>query len=231
MSDLIVSLNNPDFSSETYAAEPIYTPAASSDADYSRVTDIAISLALIVFLGPLMLLIATLLFIDNPGPIFFAHRRLGKGGREFRCLKFRTMVPDADARLAALLERDPIARAEWERDHKLRRDPRITSFGRMLRRVSFDELPQLFNVLRGDMSLVGPRPIVRAEAARYGRYFHLYCRVRPGITGLWQVCGRNDVSYRRRIALDTRYVRTRTLRLDAWILARTLGCVLRSSGY
>jgi exopolysaccharide production protein ExoY len=202
-----------------------------ADVDATRILDILLSAALLLLIAPLLIVIAVLVFLSDPGPIFFAHRRMGREGVEFACLKFRTMVIDADQRLARLLDTDPQARLEWARDRKLRNDPRVTSVGAVLRQLSLDELPQLLNVLRGEMSLVGPRPIVRAEIPRYGRYYADYCRVKPGITGLWQVSGRNHVSYRRRVALDVRYARSKTLRLDLWIMARTVPCVLRASGY
>ena len=148
----------------------------------------------------------------------------------FKCLKFRSMLVDADRRLQELLAQDPVARAEWERDHKLRDDPRITALGSFLRRSSVDEIPQLFNVLRGEMSLVGPRPIVAAEVPRYRRYINHYCSVTPGITGLWQVSGRNDVSYRRRVALDVTYARSKSLLFDLKILAATVPAVLLRKG-
>jgi exopolysaccharide production protein ExoY len=140
------------------------------------------------------------------------------------------MTADAEQRLARLLASDADARREWLQDHKLRRDPRVTPFGNFLRRSSLDELPQLFNVLRGEMSLVGPRPIVPREAVRYGRYFEDYCKVRPGITGLWQVCGRNNVSYRRRVALDVTYTRRRSTLLNLAILGATIPSVLSAEG-
>jgi lipopolysaccharide/colanic/teichoic acid biosynthesis glycosyltransferase len=140
------------------------------------------------------------------------------------------MLVDSDARLRQLLAESPEARAEWERDHKLRNDPRITALGSFLRRSSLDELPQLFNVLTGEMSLVGPRPIVTAEVKRYGRRFGHYCSVRPGITGLWQVSGRNDVSYRRRVAIDTCYAQRQSLALDLRILVATIPSVLLRKG-
>jgi lipopolysaccharide/colanic/teichoic acid biosynthesis glycosyltransferase len=140
------------------------------------------------------------------------------------------MVVDADARLLHLLENNPEALAEWQRDQKLRNDPRITPLGAFLRRSSLDELPQLINVLFGHMSLVGPRPIVDAEVIRYGRYFHFYCAVRPGITGLWQVSGRNNTSYRRRVAIDTVYSRSKSLGGDLAIIGRTFPAVLMSKG-
>lgn len=202
---------------------------AVSGASWKRAADVTIALvALLVFL-PLMIIIAMMVRADG-GPSLFGHSRIGVGGRSFRCLKFRSMVVDSEARLAALLASDPEARAEWARDHKLRRDPRITAFGAFLRKSSLDELPQLINVLRGDMSIVGPRPIVAAEGERYGRYLADYARVRPGITGLWQVSGRNDTSYRRRVAIDVLYSRRCSLLLDAQILVRTVPAVLMSKG-
>jgi exopolysaccharide production protein ExoY len=195
-----------------------------------RAIDIIVSMGALIFLAPMLLLVALVIFITDPGSIIFAHQRVGRNGRSFACLKFRTMVTDADARLADLLKSDPVARREWAIDHKLRRDPRITPVGRFLRKSSLDELPQLINVLVGQMSLVGPRPIVRAEVQRYGRYFGHYCRVRPGITGLWQISGRNDVSYRRRVAADVVYTRVRTWPLDIKILILTVPCVLFARG-
>ena len=185
------------------------SPAASHSRNTAqqaviRVLDVTIALAAIAFLAPLLLLLAILVFAWDPGPVLFSHRRIGKHGVPFFCLKFRSMAIDSEARLRDLLQRDPVARAEWERDQKLRNDPRIIGIGGFLRKWSLDELPQLFNVLRGEMSLVGPRPIVLAEVARYGRYFDHYCAMKPGITGLWQICGRSDVSYRRRVALDVK---------------------------
>lgn len=195
-----------------------------------RLLDIGVSLAAIIALAPLLLLVAMMIKLRNPGPVFFAHRRLGRDGRSFGCLKFRTMVVDAEQRLAALIANDPVARAEWERDHKLRNDPRIIPGGNFLRKASLDELPQLFNVLRGAMSIVGPRPIVESEVARYGRYYASYCAVRPGITGLWQVSGRNDVSYRRRVACDVSYARNKSMVGDVRLIALTLPAVLKAKG-
>ena len=198
--------------------------------DASRVADIVLASAMLAFILPLWLAVALLIKLQDGGPVIFAHRRLGRGGRTFYCLKFRSMVVDSDVRLAQLLQRDPLARAEWEADHKLRRDPRVTPLGNFLRRSSIDELPQLLNVLTGDMSLVGPRPIVGAEVARYGRWFGAYCAVRPGLSGLWQVSGRNDVSYRRRVALDRLYASRRSFGLYLYILAKTVPAVLMREG-
>lgn len=200
------------------------------DAIAGRLLDIVCALALLLFLAPLMLLVAVAVLVSDPGPVLFGHERLGKNGRLFRCWKFRSMVVDAEVRLAALLERDAAARLEWQHGHKLRNDPRITRIGAFLRKSSLDELPQLFNVLAGNMSLVGPRPIVFAEVGRYGRYFVNYCSVRPGITGLWQVSGRNDVSYRRRVAIDVAYTRAKSLKLDCMILAVTVPRILMARG-
>ncbi len=195
-----------------------------------RALDIAIAILALIFLAPLLIVVAAVTWIIDPGPVFFAHRRIGRDGKMFPCLKFRTMVVDADRRLQHLLATDPVARAEWARDFKLRRDPRITAIGGFLRRSSIDELPQLWNVLHGEMSIVGPRPIVQDEVERYGRYFIHYMAVKPGLTGLWQVSGRNDVSYRRRVALDVTYARNKCLGLNLRILMMTVPAVLLAKG-
>ncbi|PZU12018.1 MAG: hypothetical protein DI605_02695 [Sphingomonas sp.] len=202
----------------------------SVDQVMTRLFDICASSALLLFLAPLMIVVAALIVITNPGPIIFGHKRLGRDGRSFHCLKFRSMVTDSQERLANLLASDPEARREWERDHKLKNDPRITPIGAFLRKSSLDELPQLFNVLRGDMSLVGPRPIVMDEVRRYGRYFSHYTQVRPGITGLWQVSGRNNTTYRRRVAMDVAYSRSQSLPLNIKILLMTVPSVLLAKG-
>ena len=194
-----------------------------------RALDIAGALVLLVVFSPLMLVIA-LLMLPQRGPAFFGHNRVGQGGAEFACLKFRTMVPDAEARLQDLLARDPDARRQWQADHKLDNDPRITRFGNFMRRSSLDELPQLLNVLRGDMSLVGPRPVTRAELQRYGEDGVSYLALRPGLTGKWQVSGRNDISYAGRVALDSAYARDFSLRGDLTILLQTVGVVLGATG-
>lgn len=171
---------------------------------------------------PLAAAIAAAVALTSPGPVFFVQRRYTRGGRRFVLLKFRTMVAVAPA--------DPVADPAWSYAHKLRRDPRVTPLGRWLRRSSLDELPQLWNVIAGDMSLVGPRPLPVAERGEYGRAFARYCRVTPGLTGLWQVSGRSDLPYAAKARLDTRYVRNRSWRLDAWILARTARAVLTGRG-
>jgi exopolysaccharide production protein ExoY len=189
-----------------------------------------LAMALFIFILPLLVLVAAAILCQDNGPVVFAHKRVGRNGRPFYCLKFRSMAADAERRLADVLASDPAARAEWEADHKLKRDPRITPLGHFLRRSSLDELPQLWNVMRGEMSLVGPRPIVFDETVRYGRRFRHYCAVKPGITGLWQVSGRNDVSYRARVAMDTLYARKKSPVLDAWILLATIPAVLCRRG-
>jgi len=205
-------------------------PTPGLQALGKRALDVAGAGALLLLGAPVFLLLALLVRADG-GPAFYAHERIGRGGRRFGCLKFRSMVVDSAARLEALLASDPAARAEWEATRKLRDDPRITWVGRFLRATSLDELPQLINVLRGDMSLVGPRPVVAAElAAHYGVAAEHYLAVRPGITGLWQVSGRSDTSYAQRVALDVRYATNPSLLEDVRILLRTPAAVLLRRG-
>lgn len=196
----------------------------------SRLLDLAIAALALLFFLPLFLLIAVAIKIADPGPVFFRHRRIGLGGKTFGCWKFRTMVVDAESRLAAILAQDPEAAREWQENQKLVHDPRVTWLGNFLRRSSLDELPQLFNVLLGEMSIVGPRPIVETEAARYGPHFALYCLVRPGITGLWQISGRSDIRYFERVLMDVRYVSSRSLMRDIRIIVLTVPSVLAARG-
>ncbi|HVA12430.1 MAG TPA: sugar transferase [Stellaceae bacterium] len=195
-----------------------------------RTLDIVLALLALVFVLPLMGLVALAVFAQDGGPILFFHRRIGRNGKPFYCWKFRSMATDAEARLAELLASDAQAQREWAQDHKLRNDPRVTRIGAFLRRSSLDELPQLFNVLHGTMSLVGPRPIVDAEIPRYGKRFRHYCSVKPGITGLWQISGRNDVEYRTRVALDCLYARSQSPALYVWIVVLTIPAVLTRKG-
>jgi lipopolysaccharide/colanic/teichoic acid biosynthesis glycosyltransferase len=196
-----------------------------------RALDLLIAVPLFIFVAPLMIALAIAIRLQDGGPALYKQSRLGFGGRPFICYKFRTMVMDADARLEALLARDPQAALEWRRDHKLRRDPRVLGVvGRFLRVTSLDELPQLINIVRGEMSVVGPRPIVAAEIARYHSYYRYYTAVRPGVTGLWQVSGRNNVSYEKRVRLDAVYARKWCVALDMWILWRTVPAVLFCRG-
>ena len=194
-----------------------------------RALDISIVLVSIVFVAPIIAFCAVIIALDGGAP-FFGHMRVGQNGREFRCWKIRSMVVDAQSRLAAHLEADPEARAEWEATRKLTNDPRITRFGQFLRKSSLDELPQLLNVLLGQMSIVGPRPVPRDELAMYGSSRQAYLAMRPGITGLWQVSGRNDVSYAERIAMDQAYQKSCSFKLDLVIIFKTFGAVLGRSG-
>ena len=194
-----------------------------------RCFDLAVSAAVLTVASPLFLYIA--FKVSQSGrPIFFGHTRVGQHNKPFKCYKFRTMAPNADQLLADLLARDPEARAEWERDFKLKNDPRITPIGQFLRKTSLDEIPQLWNVLKGDMSLVGPRPVVTAELARYGNQVDYYLEAKPGITGLWQISGRNDVSYDTRVYLDAWYVKNWSLFNDIVILLRTVKVIFRKDG-
>jgi len=189
-----------------------------------------IALLMLVAASPVLLAITLLVWQAGGAPVFFGHYRVGRDGRLFRCLKFRTMRVDAEQALARLLATDAAARAEWLRDQKLANDPRITPIGRILRKTSLDELPQLINVVRGDMCFVGPRPVTPAELMRYGAVRWHYVSVTPGITGLWQVSGRNRTTYEQRVALDKHYVETRTLWGDMAILVRTVRVVLTGHG-
>ena len=191
-----------------------------------RSGDVVFSLAVISLGSPVFLLLALLVKLSSPGPVFYVQRRVGRDYRHFGCIKFRTMRADADDILANLLVKSASMRAEFERDFKLRKDPRITPIGRFLRRSSLDELPQFLNVLRGEMSLVGPRPIVDKELERYGEFMHEVASVRPGLTGLWQVSGRNNLSYAKRVRLDLAYARGRSFMLDLAIILRTFGVLL-----
>jgi undecaprenyl-phosphate galactose phosphotransferase len=196
---------------------------------FKRAFDIVgASLAIMIF-SPLIVAVVVCTHFSS-GSALFRHRRVGEGGKIFNCIKFRTMVPNADEVLQNLINSNRAIKEEWLRDHKLRDDPRVTRLGRFLRRTSLDELPQLWNVLRGEMSLVGPRPVVPDELRRYGTKARTFLSARPGITGLWQVSGRNNMDYRRRVALDVCYVRSKSLILDVYILVRTLPAVVARNG-
>lgn len=202
----------------------------SSHFDTGRMLDVVVALMALVLVAPLMVVIVVAIKLSSRGPVFFSQERLGRGGRIFPCIKFRTMRIDSEAILSVLLATDSSVRVEWDRDQKLRNDPRVFAIGGLLRRTSLDELPQLFNVLIGDMSIVGPRPIIEAEAFRYRRYIADYLTVRPGITGLWQVSGRNHTTYRRRVACDVAYVRAKSASNDLRIMALTVPTVLLARG-
>jgi exopolysaccharide production protein ExoY len=192
-----------------------------------RITDIGVAAVALVLAAPLMLAVACLIRATTGGPALFAHTRVGYRGRPFACYKFRTMVADADRALAEHLARDPSAAREWSETRKLRHDPRITRLGHLLRKSSLDELPQLFNILRGEMSCVGPRPVVTEELELYGSFARDYLSTRPGLTGLWQVTGRSSTDFTRRVSLDSHYVRNWSLLADLTILARTTFAVMR----
>ena len=192
--------------------------------------DRGFALAALIFFAPFLLTVCVLLLVREGRPIFFGHTRIGKNGKTFKCLKFRTMAVDADERLAHLLKHDAEARKEWETTQKLENDPRVTCIGLFLRKTSLDELPQFFNVLKGDMAIVGPRPIVAAEVIRYGKHFGAYAPVKPGITGFWQVSGRSDVSYEDRVAMDVDYVNNRPFSRDIRIIVKTVRVVLAGDG-
>ena len=177
-----------------------------------------------------MLAIVIWIRASGPGPVVISQERVGKDGQPFRILKFRTMRPDADRVLGELLSSDPEAKAEWDVSRKLRNDPRVTRPGRFLRRSSLDELPQLYNILAGHMSFVGPRPVMPDEVERYGSSAHLYTKVAPGLTGLTQVSGRSELPYDERVRLDTYYVRNWSIWLDLVILGRTLSAVVAGRG-
>lgn len=195
-----------------------------------RTFDVMVATAMLLFALPAMFFIAVIMFSTDRGPILFSHERIGQNGKRFRCLKFRSMVVDSQEALRRHLELFPQARAEWEATQKLRDDPRITPLGRFLRVTSLDELPQLINVIKGDMSLVGPRPIVQDEVVRYADQIEHYAAVRPGITGLWQVSGRSDVDYEQRVQLDTLYVREWSFIGDLVIMLKTVKVVVLRTG-
>jgi Undecaprenyl-phosphate galactose phosphotransferase WbaP len=195
-----------------------------------RLMDLIASLVGGILLLPLFFYIAVAVKMSSRGPILYGHDRIGKDGRHFKAWKFRSMFQDAHLVLEQYLEAHPELREEWERDHKLRYDPRVTRIGRFIRKTSLDELPQVWNVLRGEMSLVGPRPIVTAEIVKYGPYYGLYTMVTPGITGLWQVSGRNNTTYEERVQLDAYYVRNWSPWLDMYLLIRTIRIVLFADG-
>ncbi|TWU07551.1 undecaprenyl-phosphate galactose phosphotransferase WbaP [Stieleria varia] len=196
-----------------------------------RMIDIVITLVALICLLPVLLVIVAWVKLKSPGPVFYGHQRIGKRGASFKAWKFRTMVQNADEVLEEYLENDPEARQQWIEDQKLKDDPRIISgIGHFLRKTSLDELPQLWNVLKGEMSLVGPRPIVKSEVDRYREMYPLYLRVPPGITGLWQVSGRNDTSYEQRVRLDSYYVCNWSIWLDLYIVLRTVRTILMREG-
>jgi undecaprenyl-phosphate galactose phosphotransferase len=214
-----------------------YVPAFISEADgirdhfAKRVFDIVFSLLVLIIGAPLFLLIGLLVRFSSKGVVIYGHERIGRGGKPFRCYKFRTMYPNAEARLKELLAKHPEYQEEWDRTHKLKNDPRITPIGRLLRKTSLDEFPQFFNALKGDMSIVGPRPVVKAELEKYfGKSIPLMLSIRPGLTGLWQISGRSDTSYEQRMRLDQQYVQaTPSLLHDLKIIMATIPAMVRGA--
>ncbi len=198
-----------------------------------RPCDIIFSFLLLICTSPIFIIVAILIKITSPsGSVFYKHQRIGRNHQPFICWKFRTMLPDADKKLSQYLESNPAMKAEFERDFKLKKDPRILPvLGHFLRFTSLDELPQIFNVLRGDMSMIGPRPITQAELPRYGEHTQSLLSVRPGITGLWQVSGRNDVSYEKRVELDMYYIAHINFFFDLHIALKTILVILLHKGY
>ncbi|CAG0909150.1 unnamed protein product [Darwinula stevensoni] len=203
---------------------------SDSDRAFKHISDFMLALILTLVLSPFLFGLYAWVWIATDGKPIFRQKRIGQDGQVFKIYKFRTMRADAAEQLDKILAEDPDAREEWERDRKLKNDPRITRIGQFLRRTSLDELPQLINVLRGQMSLVGPRPIIEEEIVAYGEYIDYYQQVRPGITGLWQVSGRNELSYAERVQLDVWYVRNWSLELDLIILTKTFVAVLLRKG-
>ncbi|MDB5508231.1 MAG: sugar transferase [Hyphomicrobiales bacterium] len=195
-----------------------------------RAFDLFASVAAAIVVAPLLILLSLLILATDGGPVTIRHQRIGKGGRKFGCFKFRSMVTNGDEVLKRHLAENPAALEEWTKNRKLAVDPRVTRLGRILRKTSLDELPQLFNIIAGDMSFVGPRPIVEDEIVRYGNAFTEYSRARPGLTGRWQISGRNDTGYDQRVALDREYVTNWSFTKDLAILVLTIPAVIKARG-
>ena len=204
--------------------------ARKSNRIMKRIFDIVATVCGGILILPILAIVAVLIYLDSPGPIVFGHKRVGQGGKEFPCYKFRSMVPNAQEALEVYLKENPAACEEWERDFKLKDDPRVTRIGKFLRKTSLDELPQLWNVLVGDMSLVGPRPIVRDEIVKYGDYINDFYLVPPGITGVWQVSGRSDTTYEERVLMDSWYVHNWSVWIDIVYLLKTVLVVYKAKG-
>ncbi len=198
---------------------------------FKRIFDITFSLVALIIGSPIFLSIALLVRFSSKGRIIYSHERVGKSGKAFRCYKFRTMYQDADQRLKEILAKNPDLKEEWEKQHKLKNDPRVTRIGAFLRKTSLDELPQFWNVLIGDLSVVGPRPVVKAEVQRFlGHRAPLILSVRPGLTGIWQVSGRSNTSYEERLAMDEEYIGKQSFLLDLKLIAKTIPAMLFSRG-
>ncbi|WHA43962.1 sugar transferase [Agrobacterium larrymoorei] len=207
-----------------------YATALPTGGLAKRSLDVTVAICALVLFGPIFLMIMALVKFSDNGPAFFGHERVGHNGQKFKCLKFRTMAVNGDELLRSHLRDNPEAAAEWKATRKLKDDPRVTAVGRVLRKLSLDELPQLINIIRGEMSVVGPRPVVDEELRAYDSSAIYYLRTRPGLTGLWQISGRNDVSYESRIAFDTQYVQTWSLIQDLAIILKTIPAVCMARG-
>lgn len=219
-----------DLPEADYAPRQTAIPDSRVSNGLKRATDLVLAVPVFIALLPAMLIIALIVRIADGGPVLFRHTRIGKNGKHFRCIKFRSMGVDAEAQLPRILKECPVANAQWRDNQKIENDPRVTGFGKFLRKSSLDELPQLLNVIRGDMSIVGPRPIVREEIEKYGEDFAYYAQARPGLTGLWQVSGRSDTSYEHRVQMDVKYVSEWSYGKDLMIMLKTIPAVLRSNG-
>jgi exopolysaccharide production protein ExoY len=213
---------------EVTAADPTAAPAVGGRL--KRCLDLVLAVTALVSFSPLFLMIAASIKLSDGGPVLYRHQRVGRRSQHFCCLKFRTMAVNGDAILTAYLQASPQADKEWRECRKLKTDPRVTTLGVALRQLSLDELPQLINVIRGEMSLVGPRPIVSEELGKYGQSAELYFRARPGLTGAWQVNGRSDTSYDQRVKLDCEYVQNWSLWRDLVIIAKTIPAVMSARG-
>jgi exopolysaccharide production protein ExoY len=216
--------------STDFAALITDAPVAPIGGRTKRVFDLCVSLFAVVLVAPLLILLSLLILFLDGGPVFIRHMRIGQGGSKFACFKFRSMVLNGDEVLRSYLASNPDALEEWTLTRKLTFDPRVTQLGRILRKTSLDELPQIFNIIMGDMSFVGPRPIVEEEIYRYGSAFREYSRARPGLTGRWQVSGRNDTGYDQRVALDQDYVTNWSFARDIVILMLTVPAVIKAKG-
>ena len=223
--DQTSSLTETAYTDDEFEGSP-----AGGDLSVKRVFDVISASLVLLLVAPLLILIAIAIRLQDGEKAIYAQTRYGLNGRAFQCLKLRSMVPNAAEKLQQLLDSDPEAKREWELTQKLTNDPRITKLGKFIRATSIDELPQLINIIRGDMSVVGPRPIQFSEFSKYGDDLAHYCSVRPGLTGLWQVSGRSNISYAERVAIDKRYVQTRTFWGDLAIIFKTIPAVLKSDG-
>ncbi len=223
--DQTTGLANDTYTDHEYEGSP-----NGEDLSVKRLFDIVAASLGLLFLAPLLLVVAIAIRLQDGQKALYAQPRWGLNGESFQCLKLRSMVPNAAEKLQAVLDSDPEARREWDLTQKLTNDPRITPLGKFIRATSIDELPQLLNIIRGDMSIVGPRPIPLYERPKYGEDFVHYCSVRPGLTGLWQTSGRSNTTYAERVALDKKYVKTRTFWGDIWIILKTVPAVLMSTG-